>query len=63
MINKEKETMNQLRREDLREIAKQNADEWEFNHHGQQCPHNMSTDAFKGIEDEGQFPTAREGKE
>jgi len=55
--------MNQLRREDLREIAKQNADEWEFNHHGQQCPHNMSTDAFKGIEDEGQFPTAREGKE
>lgn len=47
--------MERLRHEDLAAIADQIRDDWEFDHHGCECPHNLSTRAFDGIEDEGIF--------
>ena len=55
--------MNELRREDLAYIVQQTREDWEFNHHGQDCPHNLSTRAFREIaEDEGLFELQLTGK-
>ena len=55
--------MNELRREDLAYIVTQTREDWEFTHHGQDCPHNLSTRAFREIaEDQMLFELQLTGK-
>ena len=55
-LNNKEKAMDRLRKEDLAYIVQQTREDWEFEHHGCECPHNLSTRAFSEIaEEEGLF--------